>query len=76
MKKILSILICLCMVCSLLPVGALAEHTCVDRDNDYWCDRCHEWIPHECADDDGDYWCDACWLPAGHDCLSVQRLHR
>lgn len=68
-RKLLSILLCLCLICGLLSGGALAAHHCVDSDNDGWCDDCCEFLPHECVDEDGDYCCNTCGGPAGHDCV-------
>ena len=59
-RKFLSALLCLCLVCGLLPGGVSAQHQCVDTDHDYWCDQCDSWIEHECVDGDGDALCDLC----------------
>lgn len=74
-RKILSVLMCLCLVCTMLPAGVSAANTCVDKNRDYWCDDCGMLIPHTCVDANKDTWCDkcSCWIP--HDCADRDGDH-
>jgi len=59
-KRIFSILTCLALVLSFLPMSALAEdgHTCIDEDNSHWCDICSTLMEGVCIDNNEDHWCD------------------
>ena len=51
LKRLLSLLVCLCMVLGMLPGTALtshAEEVCahVDEDSDFWCDNCGQCATH------------------------------
>lgn len=68
-RKLISLLLCLCMLLSVLSVTANADHVCTDEDGDYCCDLCGSIVDHICFSEEGNYWCDVCFGPYGHDCV-------
>lgn len=52
-RRLFSILLCLCLVLSMLPVSVFAEHECITEDGDVWCDICNNTLEHECIDENG-----------------------
>ena len=69
MRRLISFAVCLLVLCTLLPSGVMAAHSCIDENGDYWCDQLDCWIEHPCVDEDRDNWCDLCELWLNHDCF-------
>ena len=63
MRKILSTIICLALIMSYAPMTSIiavaADHTCIDEDEDHWCDICD--LVRVCCDKNNDCICDLCY---------------
>lgn len=68
-KRLLSLTLCLCLLCSVLAVPTMASHVCKDADNDGLCDSCWDIMPHSCYTCDGDTWCEICYKDMEHTCF-------
>lgn len=72
-RRILSILLSLTLCVGLLP-SAMADHVCVDEDNDHLCDQCFELVEGLCSDGNGDHCCDECGYLIG-ECVDSDHDH-
>ena len=79
-RRILSLLICLYLVLTVIPLVAMAgvptDHDCYYPDGQIWCILCDKVMEHECISNDGNSRCDLCDELISHTCYDYDRNQR
>lgn len=70
-KRLLCVALCLCLLCSVLVMPAMASHFCCSCDGDAYCDTCYEMMKHTCMYVDDYAICGKCFQAVEHDCADA-----